>query len=756
MRHPSLILAATLLLPNGAYAIVPPRPASSPAPAAGTVPFNPQEWKVLSGADAAQAAGCPGGFLASKLSEVTAESHSWGTRFGYNTKIPVYCVKLDVSSGKAAITPVDPKIAELTVYGPGTMTPTFVVNRGKNGKDVSLRAPSDAELKPAVSADGRFAALGADERYWLEKTELAYYDKTAGENPSADARLTLESQTRHAVAKHLPSFAQAQYEALAKAPLDPKKISAYLDALIAIRDADELKKLGAIKKGAGVGAHLQRDNALEEYKGAMATVRLGADGRPLPGPNRDHAVEKVAEFRGMLAGRVGGAKPRTGPAGADDRSKVVLKLSPAEEDWLTPIQRTAYDARSKVVVKESKAARIELYKTTRDNVEKNLRPEGLPQYQEARKKMDPVAISAAILAVKHYSGAEIQLAPAEVDALAAITKAKVQTLQLGDAKVDYKREMAHIMIVNGEASRPSEHLVAYEIATRYRKMLADAGIKVPGAPDVGTVPGAKPGDKPTDTSPPETGKAPLTDDQIKKLTPDEKTAYLKEVADAKGDPAKLAAVYEKYRKILAIRDNDTFTTLSPTQQKDVCAPYKNAVINGGGASVATAACAPEEKAQKVLACAKDKDCISRVAAECDPSAAKKSNAPAASLPPITDPAVKAACASLNAQPDDTPPPDSGKKPAVVGDVPAASCGGKTTANPGSTAGTDKECGAADKKPDPNLYRNIANGMAFGMFGLILGSFFGGPLVMLAGAAIIGGAAYAASKYLNTPKKKDGA
>ncbi|MDE2509626.1 MAG: hypothetical protein KGL74_00765, partial [Elusimicrobia bacterium] len=147
-----------------------------------------------------------------------------------------------------------------------------------------------------------------------------------------------------------------------------------------------------------------------------------------------------------------------------------------------------------------------------------------------------------------------------------------------------------------------------------------------------------------------------------------------------------------------------------------------------------------------------KACMSRVAAECGTAPAPKSSAPAAPALPALDPAVKSACAVLWADPDPTTgAPGSEKKPSVVGDVPPATACGGGVANPGAVAGTDKDCTPAAKKPDPNFYRNVANGMAFGMFGLILGSFFGGPLVMLAGAAILGGGAFALSRHLNKPK-----
>jgi hypothetical protein len=740
MRHPSLILAATLIFSQGAYAIVPPKPKPAPAPATGPVPFNPADWQVLSGADAA-AANCAGGFLASKKSEVASKTSSFGTIIGYNTSIPVYCVKLDVPSGNATITPVDPKVADLSVYSPGTMTPTFAINRGKNGKDVSLRAPSDAELKPAVSADGRFAPLTSDERYWLDQTALTAYDKTAGEHPAADALLTLEKETRHAVAVHLPSFARAGYEALAKAPLDPNKISGYLDRLIAIRDAAELQKLGEIKKGEGVGIHLQKATALEEYNGAMAAVKLGADKRPLPGPARDGAVEIVNRFRGMLEGKTGAPKKRPGTQRSGDRSAVVLNLSADEMNWLTPTERTAYIARGKVVLKESTADKIQFYKSARDRVEKNLRPDGVAAYQAARAEMDPVAINAAVQAVKPYSGDEIQLNAAEQDALFGLTKDKVPSLKNPNAKADYAAEMAPIQIVDGNAVKPSSHLEAHAIAVKYRQMLASAGVKVPGAPDV-SVPAST---APVVGAPASTNtvvggnagprKTSLSPDELKLLTKDERTIYdTLKTDDERADF--IAAHQSDLDERAAMKEPtsvDEFAALKASQKKKFCEPI---LEKSNGTAAAASHVAPAKKQLIAADAGKTDGVVDGNTATGDVVAgpAKPKPGDASSF---DDAAKLDACRKYA-----TTLPRGGN---ITGGGP------KDVPTPAGQPGTDKDNTPKEKKPDPNFYRNVANGMAFGLFGMILGSFFGGPLVMLAAAAVIGGAAYATSKHINKPK-----
>ncbi len=79
----------------------------------------------------------------------------------------------------------------------------------------------------------------------------------------------------------------------------------------------------------------------------------------------------------------------------------------------------------------------------------------------------------------------------------------------------------------------------------------------------------------------------------------------------------------------------------------------------------------------------------------------------------------------------------------------------TSANPGD----DKDpCPKGDDpKPDTNFYTNMGNGIAAGIGGLLLASFFGGPLLMLAAAVVCGVGAYYLSKSIDdppSPAKKD--
>ena len=81
---------------------------------------------------------------------------------------------------------------------------------------------------------------------------------------------------------------------------------------------------------------------------------------------------------------------------------------------------------------------------------------------------------------------------------------------------------------------------------------------------------------------------------------------------------------------------------------------------------------------------------------------------------------------------------------------------KTADGKSTSAPKDKE-GCSDGKDKTDLtqfYGNLTNGMGFGVFGLVLGSFFGGPLVIAAFALAAGVGAYYMSKKINAPEKKD--
>ncbi|MFI5362485.1 MAG: hypothetical protein ACHQ49_10990 [Elusimicrobiota bacterium] len=257
---------------------------------------------------------------------------------------------------------------------------------------------------------------------------------------------------------------------------------------------------------------------------------------------------------------------------------------------------------------------------------------------------------------------------------------------------------------------------------------------------------------------------PLTDKEIALLTPQEKAAYDQEMKAAGTDKAKQGAVSLKYRKTLARRNIDAFNNLTHAQKKDVCDLDKNTVASGM-VSVATGACDPAQMTQDIISakCKGDAECMKNF--KCDVTAPQTAAPPAAvpSDSKITDPTgkVQSACAGL--LPEDTEGDHKGRS-AVTKDSKAKldknPCPKATqvAGKPGDPAAGDdgaKENPCGEKKAfDDRWSNNLANAMPFALSALVLGSFFGGPLVMAAFAVAAGVGAYLLSKKIGAPPKKD--
>lgn len=627
----------------------------------------------------------------------------------------------------------------------------------------------------ALAADDLPTALSDAEKYWLGDTERKAYDTNAARALKPEERVKLQTMTRGIVGKHLPSFARPKYTAMTTTgTFDPKKVSQSLDDLISIKNPDDSKKLLAVKKGKGAGAHLQRDDALEEYNGVMQTVKRGPDGRPVA-EQRDYVVQKIAWFRGMLQGKPGTGGPAKPPRKPGEKPQppagVVVDLTAQEQDWLTPEELNVY--REKLGAKPKDADRIALNKTNRDLVRGNLPDNYRSSYDSAVAEMTPMAIDGAVSKFPHWSGDQAELIPGEVEALTQITKEKNPAVKGATAQADYKEAFRHLFKGPDGLFKGSLHLTAHKITLQYRQMLADAGIKVPNAP-VPTTP-AKPGEQPKPGEEPKPGDAKPADPKERpnfkpKDDDDLKAAYEADIAKANGDKDQIAKINQQYNKLMEPRI--AFRSMSPSEMQEFCAPYKNS-SSGGGAAAGGSCSEPGALATKTADCNKNRDCIARVTAECGDTPAAPASTPAgpSGPPPLTDAFVKGACAAINNNNGTMPDPGnnagSGGTPAK-GDIPSpcsstkggsakkdAPAGGAV--NPSGQAGTDKDtdCSTAEKKPDPAFWKNMSVGMSFGVFGLIVGSFFGGPLAMVAAAAVLGGGAFALSHHFNPKPKDDG-
>jgi hypothetical protein len=747
MRNPSLIFAAALLASNPAFAIGPQKPKPQPPLA-----FNREDYKVIdlqgkSLAAAAQA--CPNGALVSPKHLIDEKAHSFGAKAGFNTQIDLFCVTFN-AAGQAIVSPVDSRILELTVYSPvftSDSEANFVLNRGTRNKvtgpTVVVRSALPTELVAGASAPSGTTEPGVltdAEKYWLSSSERTAYDAEMAKAKTPDERLrVVKSMRAEGVLKNLPKADQAAYKKFITGEIKPAEISAFLDGLLSITNKEDLAKLATIKKGKGAGLHLELADALQDYKAKISSVPLGPDGRPKTPADRDAAVKKVASYRAMLRGggaHHGGAKTPDGK----HPSEAAVALTAAEKDWLTPQQRNSYEEDAKDKAKLTK----EILTKYRAFVATNL-PSGKEDYAAAVAEMTPAALDAALSKIPHYAGTDVALTDAEISALAAVPAPAGPSALPGEkANATYAREMASVQKDSNGAPKGSEHLHAHEIIQRYRVLLAGAGKTPPGAPAPEK---PKEGTPPAGTAGPgEAGprKTKLTDEELALLTDAERTAYnLAGSDDARADLiAKYQSALDDRKGMTPPKDLQDFAGRNAAQKEKLCDGVPRVVGGGAAAGGQTSGALAQLKTG-----AANSDAV--------PGAVDGNTATGDVVP--------------TAKPKPATPDPNGAKPGAI--TPAqlsAACtqfdmnktsggniaggGPKDVPTPGSKPGSDKDDSPKEKKPDPNFYRNVANGMGFGIFGLIVGSLFGGPLVMIAAAAIIGGGAFALSKHLNKPKK----
>jgi hypothetical protein len=160
------------------------------------------------------------------------------------------------------------------------------------------------------------------------------------------------------------------------------------------------------------------------------------------------------------------------------------------------------------------------------------------------------------------------------------------------------------------------------------------------------------------------------------------------------------------------------------------------------------------------------DCLGTIHPEC-----KASPNAAVTRPPLAnlDPKISAWCANR------TSPTSTGTNGGGTGSATAAvpsptssssDCGGKKgkdaagastdKKDPTTTAGSDTnpcpKAGDDDKKTDANFYNNVGTGLSFGIGGMLLGSFFGGPALILAVGLACGIGGYFFARANDEPHK----
>lgn len=435
---------------------------------------------------------------------------------------------------------------------------------------------------------------------------------------------------------------------------------------------------------------------------------------------------------------------KTKPAVHPGDAAATFPLYPLERAWLTPQERSAYD-------EATAATLVAAAKKAREAVAKNLRPEASAGYTALLAAGTSVQIEPYLGKIKFYSGSEVELSKDERDALATILKSTTaggphSDFSLPNAQLEYDAAMRPILDPATKHPLVSAHVKANQIVKKFREMLPK-----------------KPGAGPNDGPP-----VRLADADLAKLPKADQDAYNSEWAAAKTDDDK-RAVNQKYAaKIAALNPGGTASSsfdpsviksttdllgLTPENQLKFCSMLRsdNPAVGNCGDVMANGMNATDEctkkypnvvdsstgSAKSTQVLANRNACIAQINA-CQPQTAgdKPLTIDSSKLPK----ALRDYCATLLTN-----------NASTGGNTPNIGTGG-VVPSPGSSApGDDKEKKKDDdKKPDANFYSNLGNGVAMGIFGLLVASFFGGPLLMLGAAVVLGVGGYYASKHIQAP------
>jgi len=442
-------------------------------------------------------------------------------------------------------------------------------------------------------------------------------------------------------------------------------------------------------------------------------------------------------------------------------------LSFLERHWMIPTERTAYED-SVTAAKGAHAALQAAYKKGRETVATNLRKELQSQYNAyvSDGKFDQID---GYLTGKNYSGFEIMLRPEEYEALKKVLRTADSHADFTqpNAAAQYDQEMKPILGPEGNKPKIDEHLLAHRITEKFRGMLPPK----PGAP-----PTVDP-------------YAPLTDADFNRITDKAQRDDLRKQYDADWAKAdtndKKAAVNKDYRaridKLVAAQppaappssfDPSKITSLEKLKAlpREDRIKFCSGMTSDAGAlgqcgdilanaDAATTKCMAAKGADATSTAKAQNDCMAKVnACKASAGAAAPRRTSMADLPKD----MQAFCANLLLG-QNGPPPTIGT--GAGGSLTVASpCPPGSKAKPQSDDAKAKDptvekgddvdgCAKVDKPgPDPNFYTNLGNGLSFGVGGLLLASFFGGPALMLAVGLAAGVGGYYWSKSITEPKK----
>lgn len=443
------------------------------------------------------------------------------------------------------------------------------------------------------------------------------------------------------------------------------------------------------------------------------------------------------------------------------------ELSVLEYYWMIRPERSEYDAAIDPAKKPTAAALQTAYQKAREKVAANLRDELQAPYKALLAKGDFAGID-GLLKGRNYSGFEVELRPAEYEALKKVLKTADAHTDFAKPNAAEQYDLEHRMVLASDGKvNLNEHVMAHRVTEKFRAMLPKApGQQVDPAAPLTDADWAKitvPADR-------DAMKKQYDADFAKADTPEKKAGVNKDyrakidkwVADHKPAPPPASTISYDPAKLTP----DMLKAL-PDAGRSFCSGDSNAGAAGNCSDVladqngASLKCAQLRGDTNKKTSELQSACMDRIK-KCQ-AAGGNAGAPRPTLASYSK-EVQSYCSNLlaGAQPPATnttgdaahapPTPDcAGKKGKK--DAPASTDAKK---DPTTTAGSDVDpCPGGDdgKKSDPHFYDNLGNGIAFGIGGMLLGSFFGGPLMILAVGLAAGVGGYYFAKANDEPKKK---
>ncbi len=417
-----------------------------------------------------------------------------------------------------------------------------------------------------------------------------------------------------------------------------------------------------------------------------------------------------------------------------------VALTDSEEGWLTADERANYEAAADKKPAPAAAELLKLDAQTRAQVEINLRDAAKAGYKTliaGKFTAKQIDLYLDIKKVPHYTGDEVEL---RKDERAALAKVLTATPGFANAQLAYDAAMR---TVKGPGMQPDDyHVAAHRVVVKFRALIpvAPGNVAAPGAP-------------PSRLSDADLAKLPKADQDAynakwndPKTTDDEKRALNKQYADKiTGLAGAPGAASGKPVDLSLIKTLPQFNLLGVDDKQKLC---KGMAITGGAASCGDVAV---NASADMIACMKmptgtaaqekqRSDCMAKASA-CKEQ--KPAAAPASTLTPEVQQACKDFLAGLSPNPNPT-----------RSDVSTPAPPSPTTSASQTPLTADlTDTGSSKKsKSDPNFLPNLTNAIPFGLGGLLLGSFFGGPLLMLAVGLVAGVGAYYLSKSINAPSK----